>query len=240
MGKTNHADHNAQGNVILDRLAATTVPGSLKASAADFKKTHASLVAATRAAEVSRGARDAVLGALAPADDALDAAVGVLADKMAGAQMGSRKNPFAAYSKIAPSALTSLAYADEVKEVLAVAAKVKKAKPAADVAKAVATCEKLAAAVTSALGKISKPQLAYAKALATRDALLPTWTKSLGRLKKNAAAAWFDDPATYKAVFAPPERVQAPVHARPKAPAATAPAAAATTAPAAAAAAKTS
>ena len=112
------------------------------------------------------------LAAVGTADDALDAAVNVLADKMAGAQMGSRKNPFASFSKHAPSDVTSLAYADEVKEVLALTAKVKKGKPAADVAKAVSACEKLASEVTSALSKLSKPQLAYSKSLAARDALI--------------------------------------------------------------------
>ena len=216
MAKHNHADHLTQGNVILERLATTTVPGSLKGVVAAFKTTHASLVSANTVAESARADRDAALLAVNTADSALDAAVDVLADKMVGAQMSSRKNAFAGFSKHAPSAVTKLAYADEVKEVLALTAKVKKRKPAADVAKAAAACEKLAGAVTSALSKLSKPQLAYAKSLATRDALLPGWAKSLNQLKKNAAAVWFEDPATYKAVFAAPERVQAPVHARAK------------------------
>src|SRR5208282_5945449 len=86
----------------------------------------------------------------------------------------------------------------------------------ADVAKAVAACEKQANAVSSALAKLSKPQLAYSKSLAARDALLPTWMKSLNRLKKNAAAALFDDEGAYEALFAPPQAVQAPVHHRAK------------------------
>jgi len=216
MGKSNHADHQTLGNVILDRLAGVAVPAALKPFVSGFKATHASLVAASAAAELARGNRDAALSAVGAADDALDAAVGVLADKIVGAQLGSRKNAFKPFSKHSPSQVTGLAYAAEAKEVLAIVSKVKKAKPTADVTKAAATCAKLSAGVTTALSKLSAPQLAYNKALAARDALLPGWTKALDQLKKNAAAVWFEDPATYKAVFAPPEKVQAPVHARPK------------------------
>jgi hypothetical protein len=135
---------------------------------------------------------------------------------LAGAGLGSRQNPFAGFSKLTPSAVTGMAYADEVKEVLALVAKVQKAKPAADVAKAAANCIKLAAAVTKALAGLTKPQLAYNHALAARDALLLTWTKSLTVLKKTAAVAWIDDDATYKSVFAAPAKVQAPVKKRAK------------------------
>jgi hypothetical protein len=216
MSKTHHADHQTQGDVILERLATIPVPGSLKGVVAGFRTAHAALVASNRAAESTRADRDAALAAVGAADDALDLSVVVLANKMVGAGMGNRKNPFAGFSKHAPSAMTKLAYAEEVKEMAALTAKVKKGKPAADVAKAAAACDKLANAVTAALAKMSKPQLAYTKSLATRDGLLPAWLKSLSQLKKNAAAVWFEDPATYKAVFAAPERVQAPVKARAK------------------------
>jgi hypothetical protein len=233
MARKSTADQNAQGDVVLVRLAAVPVPPGLKAFVAAFKKQHAALTAASRAADVARTSRDAALSAVGAADDALDAAVGVLADKIVGAGIGSRQKPFKAFSAYSPSVLIGLAYAVEAKEVLALSAKVKKAaKGNADVTKAAATCEKLSAGVTSALGKLSTPQLSYSKALAARDALLPGWTKSLDQLKKNAAAVWFDDPATYKAVFAPPEKVQAPVHARARKAAAPAPAAAAPAAPA--------
>jgi hypothetical protein len=135
---------------------------------------------------------------------------------MAGAQMGTRKNPFASYSKYAPSDLTALAYADEVKEVLAMCAKITKAKPSPDVAKSVAKCVALANAVTKALAALTKPQLAYTKSITTRDALLLTWSKSLSKLKRTAAVVWFDDDATYKSVFAAPAKVQAPVKKRAK------------------------
>jgi hypothetical protein len=228
MGKTNHREHQTDGDVLIDRLAATPLPPALKKPAADFKKAHEALATSNDDARTARTARDEALAAVGVADDALDAAVSVLADKMAGAQMGTRKSPFAGFSKFSPSDVTGLAYADEVKEVLAFTARITKAKPPADVAKAVAACVKQANAVAAALAKLSKPQLAYSKSLAARDALLPTWAKSLNRLKKNAAAVWFDDDATYNAVFAAPERVQAPAHPRAKKQKSVAPAAAPT------------
>ena len=217
MARKSTTDQNTLGDVVLDRLSSVTVPAALKPYVVGFKKSHSSLVAATTAAEAARTTRDAAIAAVTAADASLDAAVGVLANVIVGAGLGSRQKPFKGFSSYSPSKLTGLAYAVEAKEVLSITAKVKKvAKGNAGVLKAAATCEKLSAGVTAALSKLSKPQLAYSKALGARDALLPGWTKALDQLKKNAAAVWFDDPATYKAVFAPPEKVQAPVHARKK------------------------
>jgi hypothetical protein len=61
----------------------------------------------------------------------------------------------------------------------------------------------------------SKPQAAYTRALEAREALLPAWSKALRFLKKHTAAAWDEDVATYKSIFAPPEAVQAPKKKRP-------------------------
>jgi hypothetical protein len=207
MSATN-TDHLTLGDVILERLGATTIPAAVKKHVLDFKKSHAALAGANAAAETARGARDAALAAVGDADDALDAAIGVLRDKMIGAGMGNRTNPFSGFSSLTPTELTTIGYAREVKELRALAAKVKKAKPAADVAKQLAACEKLATGVETALAKLTKPQLALAKAMAARDALLPEWTKALGKLKRNAEAAWFEDRATYKAIFAAPSPVQ--------------------------------
>jgi hypothetical protein len=217
MARKSTADQTTLGDVVLDRLSSTTVPAALKPYVVGFKKSHTSLVAATTAAEAARTTRDAAIAAVTAADAALDAAVGVLANTIVGAGLGSRQKPFKGFSSYSPSKLTGLAYAVEAKEVLSITAKVKKVGSGnASVLKAAATCEKLSAGVSAALSKLSKPQLAYMKALGVRDALLPVWAKSLEQLKRNAAAVWFTDPATYKAVFAPPEKVQAPVHARKK------------------------
>ena len=224
------ADQLAHGDVILERFAgAPAALAGAKKGLAEFKAAHAALAKSSAAAAQAKASRDGALASIGAADDALDAAVLVLADKLAGAAMGSRKNPFAAFSAHPPGVVTNLAYANEVKEVLAICARIKKAKPAADVAKAAAVCEKLAGAVTKALSSLSKPQLAYASALAARDGLLPGWTKALMTLKRRAAAELDDDKAL-RALFAPPERVQDPKRKKKK----TAKKAAATAAPAAA------
>jgi hypothetical protein len=205
-------DQLAHGDVVVQRFAA--VPSALKQPLAEFKTAHAALAKANTAAGAARGARDDALEAIGAADDALDAAVRVLADKLVGAGMGARKNAFAGLSSYAPGAITELAYATEIKEVLALCARITKAKPAADVAKAVASCVKLAGAVTRALAALSKPQLAYTRALAARDGLLPGWTKALQTLRRMTQVVLDDDAAT-KALFAPPERVQDPKKKRP-------------------------
>jgi hypothetical protein len=214
MARKSTAEPPTDGDVLLHRLASMPLPASLKKVAAEFKNAQTALNLASDAARVARGDRDAALAAVGVADDALDAAVNVLGEKIALAQMGTRANPFAKFGALAPSAVTALPYADEVKEVLALLAKVKKAKPAPDVAKAVAACEKQARGVSAALSGLNKPQVVYAKALAARDALLPSWAKALSRLKKTAAAAWQGDEAMYAAMFAPPGRVQLPVTPR--------------------------
>jgi hypothetical protein len=210
MGKTNVSDHAAQGDAILERFATTGVPAALRAPLAAFKQAHAAFTSAGKLATAAMRVRDDALGAVAAADGALDAAVEGLAAKMAGAQMGSRANPFAGYAKAAPSKMVVLAYANEIAEVRKLCAKVAKAKPPADVAKAIAACTKLASGVEAAIAKVTGPQLKYARALGARDALLLPWTKALSRLKTLARAAWVDDPAQVKAVFAPPERLADP------------------------------
>ena len=216
MSLPNHSDHRIQGDVILARLAETGVPAALKKPAAEFKKIHGALVVATKAAEAARVKRDDAMRTIAAADDALDTSVNALADMMVGAQMGTRKNAFATYSKHAPGALTGLAYAVEVKEVRALTAKLKKAKPSTGspaVAKAALACEKLAAAVDLAIKALTSPQLALHAAMAARDALLLDWMKALVKLKRKALGEWFDDDAKYEAVFAAPSAVQAPTRA---------------------------
>ena len=140
----------------------------------------------------------------------------MLADKIVGAGLGTRKNPFESYSKYAPSKLTELPYAEEPKAIRALGVTLTKKKPPADVAKALAKSLKDATALEAALNKLIMPQAGYSKALGNRDALLPAWSKALGKLKKHAAAAWDEDVATYKAIFAPPGALQAPKKKRAK------------------------
>lgn len=213
---TSITEYRAHGAIILERLSGTTIPVALKPHVVAFTKAHDGYEAAAVVADGARGKRDIALGAVGEADDAFDTGVNVLADKVVGAGLGARKNPFAAYSKHTPSKLTDLPYAEEPKAIRALGVELGKKKPPAEVAKALARTLKDAEGLEAALSKLIKPQAAYSKALGDRDALLPAWTKALGKLKKHAGAAWDEDVATYKAIFAPPGAIQAPKKARAK------------------------
>jgi len=213
--------YRAQGAIILERLSGTTVPVGLKAYIVAFKKAHDSYEAAAVVADTAREKRDLALDAVGETDDTFDTGINVLADKVVGAGLGARKNPFAAYSRYAPSKLAELPYAEEPKAIRALGIELTRKNPPADVAKALAKSLKDAAGLEVALNKLVKPQAAYSKALGDRDALLPAWAKALGKLKKHAGAAWDEDVATYKAIFAPPGAIQAPTKKRAKKTAAT-------------------
>ena len=145
-----------------------------------------------------------------------DTGIDALADRIVGAGLGTRKNPFAAYSRHAPSKLTELPYAEEPKAIRALGVELGRKSPPAEVTKALGKSLKDADALELALNKLIKPQAAYSKALGDRDALLPAWIKALSKLKKHAGAAWDEDVATYKAIFAPPGALQAPKKKRAK------------------------
>jgi hypothetical protein len=210
MPNTSITEQRTYGRIVLDRLAGTSISATLKPLVVAFTKTHGAYEGAAVLADEARAKRDEALDAVGDADDVFDPGVEILAQKLAGAGIGTRQNPFKGLSKYTPRQLTDLPYAEEPKAIRALADALAKKKPPADVTKALAKSLKDAAAIEAALGKLVKPQVAYAKALAQRDALLPAWTKALRRLKKHANAAWDEDPETYKAVFAPVEAVQAP------------------------------
>ena len=216
MTTSNITEYRAQGAIILERLSGLTVPVGLKAHIATFKKAHGDYEAAAVVAEGAREKRDHALEAVGETDGTFDSGVNVLADKMVGAGLGTRKNPFADYSTHTPSKLTELPYAEEPKAIRALGVALTRKKPPADVVKALAKCLKDASELESSLNQLIKPQAAYSKALGDRDALLPAWSKALGKLKKHAAAEWDEDVATYKAIFAPPGALQAPKKKRAK------------------------
>ena len=216
MTTSNITEYRAHGAIILERLSGTTIPAALKAQVVAFKKTHDGYEAAAVVADTARGKRDVALEVVGQMDDTFDTGINALADKIVGAGLGTRRNPFAAFSKHAPSKLTELPYAEEPKAIRALGIALTKKNPPAEVTKALAKSLKDADGLEVALNKLIKPQAAYSKALGDRDALLPAWTKALGKLKKHASAAWDEDVATYKAIFAPPGALQAPKKKRAK------------------------
>ncbi len=128
----------------------------------------------------------------------------MLANKLVGADLGPRKNPFAPYGALAPSRLKEIAYTTEVEEVLKLVAAVKKKKPPQAVTAALTACTQTANASKKALIALVAPQTAYVEAMSARDELLVEWTRAFERLRAHAKAAWIDTPAVYHAVFAPP------------------------------------
>ncbi len=214
--KPNVKNQRAYGAAVLERLGAEALPAALKGPAKDFKAAHASVEAASKATEEARARRDAALEAVGNADAALDASVELLADALVGAGLGSRRQPFASFSKQSVSELVNLAYANEAKAVRALCAAIRRQKPRDVVLRAVTACEKNLQAVERAIDAVAKPQAAYAKELASRDLLLPSWTRVLARLKRHAAVAWEEEPATIRATFAPPDGIAAPKAKRAK------------------------
>lgn len=217
MGNSNIRDHRAYAAAILARLKGST-PAALRPAAAALRAAHAAFVDLADRADQARGARDDALAKVGAADDALDAAVEALATALV-AGGAPRTKPFAAYTKLSPSALVDLAYAEEVRAATALAKAVLADKPAPAAKKAAGELQKRAAAVTAALGALTKPQAAYAKTLGARDAALPELDRALRRLKRYAAAELDEDRAAFDALFAPALAVQAPKKKRAKKPA---------------------
>lgn len=216
MAKSRSQNPRTWGAVVMARLAGKDTPKELAPFVKALSTEQGKLETAASAVEAAKETRDGALDVISAADDALDGALLGLADRLVGASLGDRKNPFAKYSKYSPARLTELAYAVEVREALALVEAVTKVKPPADVKKALDAVTKAATRVDTALDGLTKPQADYATAVGARDALLPAWTKAMSKLKKRAASVWDEDPARLKAVFAPPDAVQQPVAKRAK------------------------
>lgn len=204
-------NYRTLGMVLLERLADMEVPTILKSPLKEFRSQHQAFETASFKAENARAIRDEALAMLGKCDEALDRAINNLANKLTGAGIGNRKNPFTEFGAYSPSALAKLSYVVEIKEVRALVRKVSKAKPTTVVQKILNECLKRADAIEQALKKLNGPQMEYEKSLKERDNLLSDWDRSFRRLKRYAAVAWDGSEATYQAVFAPPPDVQRPV-----------------------------
>ena len=213
MANTTITERKEVGDAVLERLSSEKLTGAAKAAQQRFGKEHARYLQAAEKANDAHAARDAALKTVKEADDVLDPALELLAQKAAGARLGTRIRPLAAFTKRAVSDLAELAYGLEANEVLAMCAKIAGAKVPKEVVAEAAKCKAAALVVKKNLTAVVKPQAAYAKAMAARDELIPAWTKALDVLKKHASAQWAEDRATYDAVFAPPDAVVAP-HAK--------------------------
>jgi hypothetical protein len=136
MGTSNISEQRSYGQLVLERLDATDIPAALKPHIAAFKKAHDAYEEAAKRVDEERGKRDAALEAVGDADDTFDTSANALADKLVGAGLGKRQNPFAPFSKLSPSRLAALPYAEEPKAARELVLAVKKAGAPADVFKA--------------------------------------------------------------------------------------------------------
>jgi len=218
MAKSMPMKYRAQGDAVLERMKNQAVPASIKAQLKLFQQVHARYLVAAEAVDEAHIARDSSLQLVAAADSTLDDSVELLAQKASGAGLGTRQAPLSAFTRHSVSVLTELAYKKEADAVIALVAKIAKAAVPKEVKTAASACAKNARAVLDQLRSLVKPQGSYDKALGARDNILPDWTKAYSRLKKFAAAAWYDEPATFQSVFAPVDAIQAPKARRNKKP----------------------
>ena len=199
------------GEVILDRLRSVRGSKRLRNARDGFQQLHDAYVSKsdelTRLKADINAARDAVHGA----DKQLDETVRQLADRLIGAQMGPRANPFAPFSPHRASEITRLAYATELRMVRSLLNRVERAEPPKEVRQVVVRCRERADAVDRALRAISVPRARCEKVTSDLGSLAKQWRDAFQRLKIEAAAYWVDDRATREAIFARPEPIQRPV-----------------------------
>jgi hypothetical protein len=209
-------EQKPHGDAVLERLDAVTIPKELKPYVAGFLAVHTEFGAKQKAVVATKLVRDAQVSTVIDADTAHDVAVIGLANDLVGARLGSRANPFADFSSLTQSKLTSLPYKKQIAASRALVKAVLAKEPAKPVAKAAKRVAAAATALEKAIGGLAKPQAAYDKALADRDTLLPEWALALDRLNRKATGTWADDPAMVQTLFADPSAMEAGKTKRPK------------------------
>jgi hypothetical protein len=209
-------NHREEGALILERIASAKPPAALGVHTKAFKKAHDAFESAAKKADATKATRDAALTAIADADSLLDDEVLALANDMVTAELGTRTKPFGRFTTLSPSKIVEQAYRVEIATVRDLAKKISASKPAPNVAKRITSMLAAAKRVESALDATAAPELGAQRAMASRDSLLVDWTRALGVLKKNAAAVWASDPATYRAIFAAHEARPKPTKMRAK------------------------
>ena len=205
------------GEVILERLAGLRGSKRLRKAREAFAQIHQRYLDTAEEASRCNANIIAAREEVHAADEALDDAVRDLADCLAGARMGSRKNPFASFSPYGPSRITELAYATELRAVRSLLKRISRANPPSQVELAVARCRKEADHVDRSLRAMSVPRSKSEKMTSDLNSIAKRWREAFQRLKIEIAACWVDDPATRAAILAPPEAIQRPVkRKRPK------------------------
>jgi hypothetical protein len=157
---------------------------------------------------------DAVATSVAKLDAGRDKTLLALADKLPGAGLGARTNPFARFSKYAPTRLVSLPYMAETLEVRTLLSGIQAEDPPKDIAALCTDGMKQNEAVNTALAGLSVPLATLNEARSKRDMAIPDWEKHFRRLKDAAKVAYRDEAGRFDALFAEPDAVL--THTRPK------------------------
>ena len=197
------------GDAIVGRIAGVKLDARAKAAAREFAAKHKAYVLAYDAASAKED-----VGA---ADEALDAEIHKLADRLIGSGLSKRSTPFAGFSNLSPSTMCELGYAAEAGASGKLTKAVRKAKPAKDVVLACNAIDAAAAKTSGALKAYDGKHKEWVKAAAARDAHLLGWQKALSRFRILAQASLIDDEGAYTALFAAPEGITVAKRKRKKA-----------------------
>lgn len=140
-------------------------------------------------------------GQLIEQDVSRDMLLPDLALVIASAKLGTRTNPFKAFSKYSPSKLAKLGFDLETQEIDALCANILKVDPPAAVKSVVKALLKENAKVAATLDKLDGPSSAHEEALIARNRFMPEWQKSLSNLRVQMKAALASRPGAYEALF---------------------------------------
>ena len=203
------------GDAVVSRFTDLVLPKELKTDFAAFKAQHGAFLKYGGSVQKAEIAYDAVATKVAKLDAGRDKTILALADKLPGAGLGTRTNPFARFSKYAPTRIVSLPYVAETTEVRSLLSGLQGEELPKDIAALCAEGTKQNDAVESALAGLSAPLAALNEARARRDASIPDWEKHYRRLKDASKVVYRDEAGRFEALFAEPDAML--THTRPKA-----------------------
>ncbi len=171
------------GRMILGPLQGLTSK-LVKKARAGFLKVHQALEVAETAVDDAESAAHASGLAVAEADAAQDASVGVLATALSGDGFG-RLNPFKGFGVSSPSKLCAMGTLDEANTLMALAQAVAAHPEArADSRRAAIAANRAAQAAKTAVQRHQKNVEARSKAITLRDQTLPMeWKEAFNNLK---------------------------------------------------------
>lgn len=203
------------GDAIVGRLKSAKLDARANAAARVFVSAHKRYAGAHDASAKLEATRSQKLAGLGVIDARHDQAASRLADKLVGAGLAKRAQPFRGLSKLSPSELSSLAYARQVVESANLVKAVRKLPDAPrDVIAACDALDRETAALETALPAYDAAHKAWLTGMAVRDAELLAWQKALSRFRVLARASMIDALGAYEALFAPPESIAVPTKAR--------------------------